>query len=69
MSHLDECARLAYVGARERDINPETNDEHHRIVGCSASAMRTRRVTLSWSATKTRQGILGALVATGQGVA
>ena len=32
MSHLEECARFFYMGAQARDVNPETNTDHHRIV-------------------------------------
>ncbi len=67
MSHLEECARLFYMGARVRDINPETNDDHHRIV----AALRQRDADKARDAVmehneNTRQGILGALVARGQ---
>jgi DNA-binding GntR family transcriptional regulator len=68
MSHLEECARLFYMGARVRDINPETNVDHHRIV----AALRKRDSDLARQVIvehneNTRSGILGALIATGQG--
>jgi DNA-binding GntR family transcriptional regulator len=68
MSHLEECARLFYMGARIRDINPETNDDHHRVL----AVLRQRdpekaRDAIVEHNENTRQGILDALVATGQG--
>jgi DNA-binding GntR family transcriptional regulator len=68
MSHLEECARLFYMGARVRDINPETNDDHHGIV----ALLRKRdpekaRDAIVTHNENTRTGILGALIASGQG--
>lgn len=68
MSHLEECARLFYMGARVRDINPETNDDHHRIV----AALRKRdpemaRQVIVDHNENTRTGIFGALIASGHG--
>jgi DNA-binding GntR family transcriptional regulator len=67
VSHLEECARLFYMGARVRDINPETNDDHHRIV----EALRKRdpemaRLVIVEHNENTRTGILGALLTSGQ---
>jgi DNA-binding GntR family transcriptional regulator len=68
MSHLEECARLFYMGARVRDINPETNDDHHRIIAVlrQRDAEKARDAIVEHNE-NTRQGILGALVASGQG--
>ncbi len=68
MSHLEECARLFYMGAHVRDINPETNDDHHRIVAVlrQRDSEKAREAIIEHNE-NTRQGILGALVATGQG--
>lgn len=68
MSHLEECSRLFYMGARVRDINPETNDDHHRIV----EALRKRdpemaRTVIVDHNENTRTGIFSALIASGQG--
>lgn len=68
MSHLEECARLFYMGARVRDINPETNDDHHGII----AMLRRRdpekaRDAIVTHNENTRIGILSALIATGQG--
>lgn len=68
MSHLEECARLFYMGARVRDINPETNDDHHRIVAMlRARDPEGARDAILTHNENTRAGILGALVASGQG--
>lgn len=68
MSHLEECARLFYMGARVRDINPETNDDHHHIVATlRARDPEKAREAIVAHNENTRAGILGALVASGHG--
>lgn len=62
-THLDECARLFYLGARSRDVNPETNDDHRHIV----SVLRCRdsekaRAAMVEHSEHTRQGVLKALI-------
>jgi DNA-binding GntR family transcriptional regulator len=67
MSHLEECARLFYMGTRVRDINPETNSDHHRIVAVlrQRDAEKARDVIVEHNE-NTRKGLLGALIANGQ---
>jgi DNA-binding GntR family transcriptional regulator len=60
---LDECARLFYLGARSRDVNPETNDDHRHIV----RVLRLRdsekaRAAMVEHSEHTRQGVLKALI-------
>jgi DNA-binding GntR family transcriptional regulator len=60
---LDECARLFHLGALSRDVNPETSDDHRRIVG----VLRLRdpdqaRAAIVEHSEHTRQGILMALI-------
>lgn len=67
MSHLEECARLFYMGTRLRDINPETNDDHHRILGF----LRARDSEMASQAMvehneNTRKGLLASLIANAQ---
>lgn len=66
MSHLEECARFFYMGARVRDVNPETNNDHHRIV----EVLRQRdpdkaQAIMVEHNENTRRGLLMALVAEG----
>lgn len=60
---LDECARLFYLGARSRDVNPETNNDHRHIVGVlrlrDSEKARTAMVEHN---EHTRQGVLRALI-------
>lgn len=67
ISHLEECARLFYMGARMRDVNPETNRDHHEIV----EVLRKRdsdaaRVAMVRHNENTRVGILTALISNGR---
>jgi DNA-binding GntR family transcriptional regulator len=67
ISHLEECARLFYMGARMRDVNPETNRDHHEIVEVlrkrDAQAARAAMVRHNEN---TRVGILTALISNGR---
>jgi DNA-binding GntR family transcriptional regulator len=63
MSHLEECARFFHMGAQIRDVNPETTNDHHRIV----AILRERdpekaRAAMIAHNENTRQGLLRALV-------
>lgn len=67
MSHLEECARLFYMGTRVRDINPETTNDHHRIV----AALRQRdsekaRLAMMAHNENTRKGLIDMMVGTAQ---
>ncbi|MFK3779529.1 GntR family transcriptional regulator [Agrobacterium sp. NPDC089420] len=67
MTHLEECARLFYMGTRIRDINPETTNDHHRIV----AFLRQRdgekaRIAMIEHNENTRRGLLAAMVANPQ---
>ncbi|WP_099515289.1 GntR family transcriptional regulator [Microvirga ossetica] len=60
---LDECTRLFYLGALSRDVNPETSNDHRRIVG----VLRLRdpdqaRAAIVEHSEHTQQGILKALI-------
>lgn len=67
LSQLEECARLFYMGAKIRDVNPETNDDHHRIVEVLRSRDPERaRAVMNEHNENTRAGILGALVSGSQ---
>ncbi|WP_262027427.1 GntR family transcriptional regulator [Microvirga sp. Mcv34] len=62
-AYLDECTRLFYLGALSRDVNPETSDDHRRIVG----VLRLRdpeqaRAAMVEHSEHTQQGILKALI-------
>jgi DNA-binding GntR family transcriptional regulator len=66
VSHLEECGRYFYMGAQARDVNPETTDDHHRIV----AVLRRRdpeaaRAALVSHNENTRQGLLRALMEMG----
>ncbi len=68
VSHLEECARLFHMGARVRDVNPETNDDHRRIV----DVLRRRdpdnaRTVMVDHNENTRRGLLTALVSEDNG--
>ena len=62
-THLDECARLFYLGARSRDVNPETNNDHRRIVEelWFRDGEKARAAVVEHSE-HTRQGVLKALI-------
>nr|WP_289852090.1 GntR family transcriptional regulator [Rhizobium sp. SSA_523] len=67
MSHLEECARLFYMGTRVRDINPETNDDHQRILAHlrARDAEKARQAIMEHNE-NTRKGLLAALIANGR---
>lgn len=63
VSHLEECGRFFYMGALARDVNPETTNDHHRIV----AVLRQRdpeqaRAAMIEHNENTRQGLLRALL-------
>lgn len=63
VSHLEECGRFFYMGAQVRDVNPETTNDHHRIV----AVLRERdpekaRAAMVEHNENTRQGLLKALI-------
>lgn len=64
MSHLEECARLFYMGTRIRDINPETSNDHHRIVAHlrERDSEKARQAIMDHNE-NTRKGLLTALIA------
>lgn len=67
MSHLEQCARLFYMGTRIRDLNPETTNDHQHIV----AVLRERdsekaRLAMIQHNENTRRGLLGAMVADAQ---
>lgn len=67
MSNLEECARLFYIGTRVRDINPETSDDHHRIVvALRARDSEAARKAMADHTENTRRGLLSALLAEDQ---
>lgn len=66
VSHLEECGRYFYMGAQLRDVNPETTNDHHRIV----AVLRRRdpeaaRAALVTHNENTRQGLLKGLIEKG----
>ncbi|WP_175860327.1 GntR family transcriptional regulator [Burkholderia cepacia] len=68
MSHLEECDRLHYIGARSRDINPETNTDHHEIVAAlrRRDAVEARRAVVE-HIENTRRGLLESFIASSHG--
>ncbi|HBF28690.1 GntR family transcriptional regulator [Rhizobium sp.] len=61
--HLEECARLFYMGTRVRDINPETSSDHHAIVALlRARDSEGARLAMTNHNENTRKGLLAALV-------
>ncbi len=64
VSHLEEATRLFYMGANIRDVNPETSDDHRRIVGFLKSRSRdeARRALIDHNE-NTRRGLLNTLIA------
>lgn len=63
-SHLEECARLFYMGTQFRDINPETNDDHHRILGFlrARDGEKASQAMIEHNE-NTRKGLIASLVA------
>lgn len=63
ISHLEECARLFHMGARVRDINPETSSDHRRIITYlrARDSENAKRAMIEHNE-NTRQGLLAALV-------
>ncbi|MDH7800768.1 MULTISPECIES: GntR family transcriptional regulator [unclassified Rhizobium] len=67
MTHLEECARLFYMGTRVRDINPETTNDHHRIVAFLRQRDSEKaRLAMIEHNENTRKGLLAAMVANPQ---
>jgi DNA-binding GntR family transcriptional regulator len=67
MTHLEECARLFYMGTRIRDINPETTNDHHRIVAFLRQRDSEKaRLAMIEHNENTRKGLLAAMVANPQ---
>lgn len=64
VAHLEEATRLFYMGANVRDVNPETTDDHRRIVGYLANRSRdeARRALVEHNE-NTRRGLLTTLIA------
>ncbi|WP_258045517.1 GntR family transcriptional regulator [Mesorhizobium sp. NBSH29] len=62
-AHLEECTRLFHLGARSRDVNPETGDDHGRIVQVLRlrDPEKAQQVMVEHSE-HTRLGILHALI-------
>ncbi|MCA0941896.1 GntR family transcriptional regulator [Salipiger pacificus] len=61
--YLEECTRLFHMGATIRDVTPETEEDHSRIV----AALRARdgaaaREAISLHTENTRRGLLSALI-------
>ena len=62
--YLEECTRLFHMGATIRDVTPETEEDHKRIV----AALRARdgaaaREAIGLHTENTRRGLLSALIA------
>lgn len=63
VSHLEECGRFFYMGAQARDVNPETTNDHHRIVAVLRERDPERaRAAMVEHNENTRQGLLRALL-------
>lgn len=61
--HLEECARLFFMGTRVRDINPETSSDHHTIVALlRARDSEGAKLAMTAHNENTRKGLLAALV-------
>lgn len=67
ISHLEECARFFYMGTRVRDLNPETEADHLRIVGFlrKREGENARQAMLEHNE-NTRKGLLDALISNSQ---
>ncbi len=63
ISHLEEATRLFYMGVNVRDVNPETNEDHLRIVALmkERSGEEARQAMLHHNE-NTRRGLLASLV-------
>ncbi|MCP4382896.1 MAG: GntR family transcriptional regulator [Hyphomicrobiales bacterium] len=63
VAHLEEATRLFYMGANIRDVNPETNQDHKRIVGFlkNRSGEKARQALIQHNE-HTRQGLLTSLI-------
>jgi DNA-binding GntR family transcriptional regulator len=60
--NLDELERFFYLGARIRDVNPETQSDHHRIVGVLRSRdPEAARAILTAHNEATRKGLLAGI--------
>lgn len=66
VSHLEEATRLFYMGAQIRDVNPETTEDHHRIVDIlrRRDSAKARDALIAHNE-NTRRGLLASLVAEG----
>jgi DNA-binding GntR family transcriptional regulator len=63
VSHLEECGRFFYMGAMIRDVNPETSNDHNRIVEILRQRNPdTARAVMVEHNENTRQGLLRALI-------
>lgn len=64
MSHLEECARLFYMGTKLRDLNPETNDDHRLILGFlrARDGEKASQAMMAHNE-HTRRGLLASLIA------
>jgi DNA-binding GntR family transcriptional regulator len=63
VSHLEECGRFFYMGAQIRDVNPETTNDHHRIVAILRQRdPQAARIAMVEHNENTRQGLLRALL-------
>ena len=60
--NLDELERFFYLGARARDVNPETRSDHHRIVDVlrTRDAAAARQILIDHNEA-TRAGLLAAI--------
>lgn len=67
ISHLEECARFFYMGTRVRDLNPETEADHLRIVEFlrKRDGENARQAMLDHNE-NTRKGLLDALITNSQ---
>lgn len=64
--HLEECGRFFYMGARIRDVNPETRNDHHRIVAILRERDPQKAQAAMVTHTEhTRMGLLQALMESG----
>ncbi|TGR65723.1 GntR family transcriptional regulator [bacterium M00.F.Ca.ET.194.01.1.1] len=67
ISHLEECARFFYMGTRVRDLHPETEADHLRIVKFlrKRDSENARQAMLDHNE-NTRKGLLDALISNSQ---
>jgi DNA-binding GntR family transcriptional regulator len=64
IAHLEEATRLFYMGAHTRDVNPETTEDHRRIVDLlRARDAAGARAALIRHNENTRRGLLASLIA------